>query len=130
VVAGGQADRHLDRLTRSRRYLIQLLRIHRNCPQARIGTNTDLSFALPVPPAELWEWIMRNARMAQLACEKCCSPMDLLEDVPVLQSLQDHAVFACEWCGHVALVRRQNEPASPCWIGSLPPDCRVSYAAL
>jgi hypothetical protein len=31
--------------------------------------------------------------------------MDLLEGVPVLQSLQDHAVFECEWCGHIALVR-------------------------
>jgi hypothetical protein len=54
--------------------------------------------------------------------------MDLLEGVPVLQSLQDHAIFECEWCGHIALVRQHELPSTPCWIGSIPPECPVSYA--
>jgi hypothetical protein len=70
-----------------------------------------------------------KAQPAQLACEKCCAPMDLLEGVPVLQSLQDHAIFECEWCGHIALVRRHEPPSSPSWIGSIPVSCDVSYAA-
>ena len=58
---------------------------------------------------------MRRAQTAQLACTKCCAPMDLLEGVPVLQSLMDHAVFECEWCGHIALVRKHEPPHTPCW---------------
>lgn len=72
---------------------------------------------------------MRDVGTTQLACDKCHAPMDLLEGVPVLQSLKDHAIFTCEWCGHVALVRQREAPASPCWIGTIPPDCPVSYAA-
>ena len=71
---------------------------------------------------------MRRAQTAQLACTKCHAPMDLLEGVPVLQSLQDHAIFECEWCGHIALVRRHEPPSTPCWVGSIPPECGVSYA--
>jgi hypothetical protein len=55
--------------------------------------------------------------------------MDLLEGVPVLQSLQDHAIFECEWCGHIALVRGHEPPSSPSWVGSIPLNCDVSYAA-
>jgi predicted RNA-binding Zn-ribbon protein involved in translation (DUF1610 family) len=73
---------------------------------------------------------MPKSHNAQLACAKCLAPMNLLEGVPVLQSLEDHAVFECEWCGHVALVRCHELPRSPCWIGSLSPQCGVSYAAL
>ena len=71
---------------------------------------------------------MRNAQTAQLVCEKCGAPMDLLEGVPVLQSLQDHAIFECEWCGHIALVRKHEPPSSPSWVGSIASNCGVSYA--
>ena len=67
---------------------------------------------------------MRRAQTAQLACEKCCAPMDLLEGVPVLQSLQDHAIFECEWCGHIALVRKHEPPSTPCWVGTIPAGVR------
>jgi len=73
------------------------------------------------------ERIMLKAQPAQLACEKCCAPMDLLEGVPVLQSLQDHAIFECEWCGHIALVRKHEPPSSPSWVGSIASSCGVSY---
>jgi hypothetical protein len=74
------------------------------------------------------ERIMLNAQTAQLVCEKCGAPMDLLEGVPVLQSLQDHAIFECEWCGHIALVRKHEPPSSPSWVGSIASNCGVSYA--
>jgi len=73
------------------------------------------------------ERIMLNAQTAQLVCEKCGAPMDLLEGVPVLQSLQDHAIFECEWCGHIALVRKHEPPSSPSWVGSIASSCGVSY---
>jgi hypothetical protein len=73
---------------------------------------------------------MRNAGTARLACGRCHAPMDLLEGVPVLQSLKDHAIFECEWCGHIALVRKHELPGSPSWIGSIPPGVPgVSIAA-
>jgi DNA-directed RNA polymerase subunit RPC12/RpoP len=74
------------------------------------------------------ERIMLNAQTAQLVCEKCGAPMDLLEGVPVLQSLQNHAIFECEWCGHIALVRKHEPPSSPSWVGSIASNCGVSYA--
>lgn len=45
--------------------------------------------------------------------------MDLLEGVPVLESLEDHAIFDCQWCGHIELVRRIEPQISPCWMGIL-----------
>jgi hypothetical protein len=56
--------------------------------------------------------------------------MDLLEGVPVLQSLEGQAIFECAWCGNVTLVRKQEPLRTPTWLGSLPVDCPVSFAAL
>ena len=83
---------------------------------------------MSVAGSDTRERIMLNAQTAQLVCEKCGAPMDLLEGVPVLQSLQDHAIFECEWCGHIALVRKHEPPSSPSWVGSIASNCGVSYA--
>lgn len=73
---------------------------------------------------------MRRAHKPQLACEKCYAPMDLLENVPVLQSLEGQAIFECECCGNITLVRNHEPLRTASWVGSLPADCRISFAAL
>ena len=83
---------------------------------------------MSVAGSDTRERIMLKAQTAQLVCEKCGAPMDLLEGVPVLQSLQNHAIFECEWCGHIALVRKHEPPSSPSWVGSIASNCGVSYA--
>ena len=70
-----------------------------------------------------------RARAARFGCAKCNAPMDRVETVAVLRSLEGHAIFECEWCGHVAVERNDGPPRSASWIGSLPADCRVSYRA-
>jgi predicted RNA-binding Zn-ribbon protein involved in translation (DUF1610 family) len=76
------------------------------------------------------ERVMQTAQLVQLACVKCFAPMDRVETVAVLQSLEGQAVFECEWCGHVTLVRMQEPLRSACWLGSMPAGCKVSFAAL
>ena len=44
------------------------------------------------------------------ACEQCSAPMAPISGVPVLQSLQGHAVHRCEECGHILLVQEDREP--------------------
>jgi hypothetical protein len=56
-------------------------------------------------------------------------PDGQVETVAVLQSLEGQAVFECEWCGHVTLVRMQEPLRSACWLGSMPAGCKVSFAA-
>jgi hypothetical protein len=56
--------------------------------------------------------------------------MNFVEAVPVLQSLDGQAVFDCQWCGNVALVRKEEPLRTASWIGLLPADHRVSFAAL
>jgi hypothetical protein len=73
---------------------------------------------------------MKGTHEAHLACERCYGPMNFVEAVPVLQSLDGHAVFDCQWCGNVALVRKEEPLRTASWIGSLPADRRVSFAAL
>ena len=73
---------------------------------------------------------MQTAQLVQLACVKCFAPMDRVETVAVLQSLEGQAVFECEWCGHVTLVRMQEPLRSACWLGSMPTGSKVSFAAL
>ena len=44
------------------------------------------------------------------ACVECGGDMEQVEDVPVLQSLQDHVIHRCVTCGHIVLV--QEHPAA------------------
>ena len=61
---------------------------------------------------------MQTAQLVQLACVKCFAPMDRVETVAVLQSLEGQAVFECEWCGHITLGRMQ-EPLRSCMLARL-----------
>ena len=73
---------------------------------------------------------MNASIAAKLQCADCGAPMDEVKTVAVLASLTGHAVFECEWCGHVTLVRMQEPLRSACWIGSMPAESKVSFAAL
>ena len=53
------------------------------------------------------------------ACVECGGDMELVQDVPVLQSLQDHAVHRCVTCGHIVLV--QEHPSADLSAGWLTP---------
>lgn len=70
---------------------------------------------------------MRAELTAHPACARCTAPMDPVEAVAVLASLEGHSIFECE-CGHVTLVRREG-PGSASWIGSVPAPCGISYGA-
>jgi DNA-directed RNA polymerase subunit RPC12/RpoP len=66
---------------------------------------------------------MRASKNA-FACEECGAPMEPIGGVPVLQSLQGHAVHRCEDCGHILLVQKDREPEwSAEWLGPLFMDC-------
>ena len=52
-----------------------------------------------------------NASFAtKLQCADCGAPMDEVKTVAVLASLAGHAIFECEWCGHITLLAKT--PAS------------------
>ena len=70
------------------------------------------------------------ARTEYLACVKCCAPMEIVESVAVLQSLEGYAVFACEWCGQVTLVRTNEPLRTASWAGRVLSESWVSFAAL
>jgi hypothetical protein len=72
---------------------------------------------------------MRQAQTAQLACTRCFAPMNWVEVVPVLQSVEKYAVFECDWCRHVTLVRTHVEPQTAIWAGALDGNSTVSFAA-
>ena len=44
------------------------------------------------------------------ACIECGGDMEQVLDVPVLQSLQGHAIHRCVACGHIVLV--QENPSA------------------
>jgi hypothetical protein len=48
---------------------------------------------------------------ARPTCACCASPMDEVETVAVLASLQGHTVYECEWCHHITLVAERTAPA-------------------
>jgi DNA-directed RNA polymerase subunit RPC12/RpoP len=70
---------------------------------------------------------MRAALARHPACAKCAAPMDQVEAVAVLTSLEGHSIFECEWCGHITLVPHKTPTPSTSWIGSVPAACGVSY---
>jgi hypothetical protein len=72
---------------------------------------------------------MRQRHSAQLACERCFNPMNWIELVPVLQSVEEYVVFECHWCQHVTLVRTHREPQTATWAGALGCESQVSFAA-
>ena len=52
-----------------------------------------------------------NASFARIPhCADCGAPMDEVTTVAVLTSLVGHAIFECEWCGHITLLAKT--PAS------------------
>ena len=53
-------------------------------------------------------------------CVECDGEMEQVEDVPVLQSLQDHVVHRCVACGHLVLVQELPSAGSRAgWLTSL-----------
>jgi hypothetical protein len=64
------------------------------------------------------------------ACVECGGDMEEIAGVPVLQSLQDHAVHCCVGCGHILLVQPdRSEHGSANWL-SLECGGAISCAAL
>jgi len=68
-----------------------------------------------------------QAQWTRLECAKCNATMDRVEAIAVLRSLEGHAIFECEWCGHIAVKFSDKPSCSASWIASLPADCRVSF---
>ena len=47
---------------------------------------------------------MSGSLLAKPFCVDCGAPMDEVQAVVVLASLRGHAIFECEWCGHITLI--------------------------
>jgi hypothetical protein len=63
---------------------------------------------------------------ARPTCACCASPMDEVETVAVLASLQGHTVYECEWCHHITLVAERTAPADGArWLSASSLDCRL-----
>jgi predicted RNA-binding Zn-ribbon protein involved in translation (DUF1610 family) len=73
---------------------------------------------------------MRQAQSTFLACVRCFAPTAPVEGVAMLQSLEGQAVFECEWCGTLTLVRADENRRTAIWIGSLAAESSVRFAAL
>ena len=54
---------------------------------------------------------MNASYAAKLQCADCGAPMDEVKTVAVLASLAGHAVFECEWCGHITLLAKTPSSA-------------------
>jgi hypothetical protein len=62
---------------------------------------------------------------AKPCCADCGAPMDEVETVAVLASLQGHSIFECEWCGHVTLIAKSAARASDAdWLQAASAKCR------
>jgi hypothetical protein len=62
---------------------------------------------------------------AKPGCADCGAPMDEIETVAVLASLQGHSIFECEWCGHITLVAKSLARASDAdWLHAASAKCR------
>ncbi len=72
-----------------------------------------------------------HASQKPFACEECDTPMDPMYGVPVLQSLQGHAVHRCGACGHILLVQEVRDPEwSARWLGPLFMDCEPTITCV
>ena len=66
-----------------------------------------------------------NAAQARLSCRDCGAPMDEVETVAVLASLAGHAIFECEWCGHITLLAETPASArSTDWLRAASAACQ------
>jgi hypothetical protein len=66
-----------------------------------------------------------NAAQAKLSCTDCGAPMDEVETVAVLASLAGHAIFECEWCGHLTLLAKTPASARNAdWLHAASATCR------
>ena len=67
-----------------------------------------------------------NASFATtLQCPGCGAPMDEVKTVVVLASLTGHAIFECEWCGHITLLAKTPASAkSADWLYAAPAACQ------
>ena len=64
---------------------------------------------------------MRALLSGSFVCVVCDTEMERVPSVPVLQSLQGHAVHHCAGCGHILLVLEDGAAVgSAWWLGSLP----------
>ena len=70
-----------------------------------------------------------NAAQAKLSCTDCGAPMDEVETVAVLASLVGHAIFECEWCGHITLLAKTPASArSADWLYAASAPCQRSIS--
>jgi DNA-directed RNA polymerase subunit RPC12/RpoP len=68
---------------------------------------------------------MNASRAAKLLCADCGAPMDEVDAVAVLASLQEHSIFECEWCGHITLLAKTSASAkSADWLHAASPRCQ------
>ena len=67
-----------------------------------------------------------NASFAtKLQCADCGAPMDEVKAVAVLASLAGHAVFECEWCGHITLLAKTAASARGAdWLHAASAACQ------
>lgn len=65
-------------------------------------------------------------------CANCGAPMDVVDAVAVLASVEGHSIFECEWCGHIALVPDREGLPSADWLDPKPCEGRrgVRYTPL
>ena len=70
-----------------------------------------------------------HASQKPFACEECDTPMDPMYGVPVLQSLQGHAVHRCGACGHILLVQEKAGEWSLGWLTSFETGGAIACAA-
>jgi hypothetical protein len=67
-----------------------------------------------------------NASFAtKIQCADCGAPMDEVKTVAVLASLAGHAIFECEWCGHITLLAKTPASArSADWLFAASAACQ------
>lgn len=66
---------------------------------------------------------MRHSAQDIFACTACGGAMERVDDVPILQSLEGHAIHRCETCEHILLVLQEREPHWKAgWLSAIPDD--------
>ena len=64
---------------------------------------------------------MRVSRSGSFVCVACDNEMERVPSVPVLQSVQGHAIHHCVGCGHILLVAEDGATVGrTSWLASLP----------
>ena len=64
---------------------------------------------------------MQDSPSGLFICVVCDTEMERVPSVPVLQSLEGHAIHHCAACGHIVLVQEDGKTVgSTYWLASLP----------